>query len=111
MTAELLVRSAFAERERLQDQDVRVAVQQVIEALDHGAMRVAEFTGNSWIVHDWIQQAILLYFALREATAIEAGPLSFWDKVPMKKSWSKSGVRVVPPGVARYGSFLAPGVI
>lgn len=110
-TTELLVRSAFADRERLADADVRTAVEQVIAGLDSGELRVAESGGTSWTVHDWIQQAILLYFALREATAIEAGPLSFWDKIPMKKSWRNSDVRVVPPGVARYGSFLAPGVI
>ncbi len=110
-TVELLVRSAFADRERLADPDVGAAVEQVIESLDSGKFRVAEFDGNSWVVNDWMQQAILLYFALREASAIDAGPLSFWDKIPMKKSWRHTGVRVVPPGVARYGSYLAPGVI
>ncbi|MDQ6767405.1 MAG: 2,3,4,5-tetrahydropyridine-2,6-dicarboxylate N-succinyltransferase [Candidatus Eremiobacteraeota bacterium] len=110
-TLELLVRSAFAERDRLADADVRAAVEQVIEGLDEGKLRVAEFDGNSWIVNDWIQQAIILYFAMREATAIQAGPLNFWDKIPLKKSWRHTGVRVVPPGVARYGSYLAPGVI
>ncbi len=110
-TLELLVRSAFAQRERLADADVRGAIEQVVAGLDEGALRVAEFDGNTWIVNDWIQQAILLYFMMREAIAIEAGPLNFWDKIPLKKSWRDSGVRVVPPGVARYGSYLAPGVI
>ena len=110
-TTELLVRSAFADRERLADADVRTAVEQVIAGLDAGELRVAEPEAKTWIVHDWIQQAILLYFALREPTAIDVGPLSFWDKIPIKKSWRSSGVRVVPPGMARYGSFLAPGVI
>jgi 2,3,4,5-tetrahydropyridine-2,6-dicarboxylate N-succinyltransferase len=110
-TLELLVRSAFAERERLADADVRAAVEQVVAGLDDGTLRVAEFDGNAWIVNDWVQQSILLYFMMREAVAIEAGPLNFWDKIPLKKSWRDSGVRVVPPGVARYGSYLAPGVI
>ena len=110
-TTELLVRAAFADRERIADSDVRIAVEQVIAGLDAGDLRVAEYEGKTWIVHDWIQQAILLYFALREPAAIEVGPLSFWDKIPIKKSWRNSGVRVVPPGMARYGSFLAPGVI
>lgn len=110
-TLELLVRSAFADRDRLKDPDVSAAVDQVIESLDSGESRVAEFSGHGWVVHDWMQQAILLYFALREASAIDVGPLSFWDKIPMKKAWRHSGVRVVPPGVARYGSYLAPGVI
>ena len=111
MTVELLVRSAFADRERLHDPDVRAAVEQVIDALDRGEARVAEFTGNSWIVHDWLQQAILLYFAMREASAVEAGSLTYWDKIPVKHAWRHTGVRVVPPGTARYGSYLAPGVI
>jgi 2,3,4,5-tetrahydropyridine-2-carboxylate N-succinyltransferase len=110
-TLELLVRSTFADRERLSDPDVRTALEQVIAGLDAGELRVAEFDGNSWIVNDWIQQAILLYFAVREAGAIDVGPLHFWDKIPMKTSWHNTGVRVVPPGVARYGSYLAPGVI
>lgn len=111
MTLELLVRSAFTDRDHLSDPDVRAAVEQVIEALDTGELRVAEFDGNAWIVNDWIQQAILLYFALRESAGLEAGALSFWDKIPLKKSWRHTGVRVVPPGIARYGSYLAPGVI
>jgi 2,3,4,5-tetrahydropyridine-2,6-dicarboxylate N-succinyltransferase len=110
-TLELLVRSAFADRERVGHDDVRAAVDQVVAGLDAGELRVAEFDGNTWIVHDWIQQAILLYFTMREATGIDVGPLSFWDKIPLKKSWRHTGVRVVPPGVARYGSYLAPGVI
>jgi 2,3,4,5-tetrahydropyridine-2,6-dicarboxylate N-succinyltransferase len=110
-TLELLVRSAFADRERLKDPDVGTAVEQVIAGLDSGELRVAEPSGNVWEVHDWIQQAILLYFALREAVSIEAGSLVYWDKIPLKKSWRNTGVRVVPPGSARYGSYLAPGVI
>jgi 2,3,4,5-tetrahydropyridine-2,6-dicarboxylate N-succinyltransferase len=110
-TLELLVRAAFAERERLKDPDVGKAVEQVIAGLDSGEVRVAERVGNAWEVQDWIQQAILLYFALREAVSIEAGSLVYWDKIPLKKSWRHTGVRVVPPGSARYGSYLAPGVI
>lgn len=110
-TLELLVRFAFADRERINHADVREAVEQVIDTLDRGEVRVAEFTGNSWVVHDWLQQAILLYFALREAAPIEAGALTYWDKIPLKHTWRKTGVRVVPPGTARYGSYLAPGVI
>jgi 2,3,4,5-tetrahydropyridine-2,6-dicarboxylate N-succinyltransferase len=110
-TLELLVRSAFADRERLKDPDVGKAVEQVIAELDGGELRVAEPAGKGWEVHDWIQQAILLYFALREAVSIEAGSLVYWDKIPLKKSWRNTGVRVVPPGSARYGSYLAPGVI
>jgi len=110
-TQELLIRAAYADRDRLSDAGVRDAIEHVIAALDDGSLRVAEFSENSWVVHEWIKQAILLYFMLKEAYPSEAGPMAFYDKVPMKKSWRHSGVRVVPPGVARYGSYLAPGVI
>jgi len=110
-TLELLIRAAYADRTRLSDAGVRDAIEHVIAALDEGKLRVAESTANSWIVHEWIKQAILLYFILKEAYPSEAGPMAFYDKIPMKKSWRHTGVRVVPPGVARYGSFLAPGVI
>lgn len=110
-TLELLIRAAYADRTRLSDAGVRDAIEHVIAALDEGKLRVAESTANSWIVHEWIKQAIVLYFILKEAYPSEAGPMAFYDKIPMKKSWRHTGVRVVPPGVARYGSFLAPGVI
>src|SRR5579864_2193888 len=110
-TQELLIRAAYADRDRLSDAGVRDAIEHVIAALDDGSLRVAEFSENSWVVHEWIKQAILLYFMLKEAYPSEAGPMAFYDKVPMERSWRHSGVRVVPPGVARYGSYLAPGVI
>lgn len=110
-TLELLVRAGYADRARLEDTSVKDAVEEVIASLDRGELRVAEFNGNDWIVHEWIKEAILLYFLLHESQASEAGPMGFFDKIPMKKSWRRSGVRVVPPGVARYGSYLAPGVI
>jgi 2,3,4,5-tetrahydropyridine-2-carboxylate N-succinyltransferase len=110
-TLELLVRSAFTDRERTKDPDVVSAVEQVIASLDCGELRVAEPVANGWEVHDWLQQAILLYFAIREAVPIEAGALAYWDKIPLKRTWRNTGVRVVPPGSARYGSYLAPGVI
>ncbi len=110
-TQELLIRAAYAERSRLSDAGVRDAVEHTIAALDAGTLRVAEFKENGWTVNEWVKQAILLYFSLKEAHPSEAGPMAFWDKIPVKKAWRHSGVRVVPPGVARFGSFLAPGVI
>src|SRR5579872_2726663 len=110
-TLELLIGAAYADRSRLSDDAVRAAVEQVIAALDEGKLRVAEFSANRWIVHEWIKQAIVLYFMLKESAHSEAGPMGFYDKVPMKKNWRHAKVRVVPPGVARYGSYLAPGVI
>ena len=67
--------------------------------------------GGEWTTHAWVKQAILLYFALRGMETIEVGPFEFHDKIPLKKDLDEAGVRVVPPGVVRYGAFLEPGAI
>ena len=106
-----LIAAAYDDRERARSADARDAVDRTIAALDRGELRVAEYRGGAWVVNEWVKQAILLYFTLHESTASDVGPFGFYDKVPMKTRWEGTGVRVVPPGVARYGSFLAPGVI
>ncbi|MGC2130329.1 MAG: 2,3,4,5-tetrahydropyridine-2,6-dicarboxylate N-succinyltransferase [Candidatus Aquilonibacter sp.] len=88
------------------------AIDDVIAALDVGTLRVAEPDGDDWVVHVWIKQAILLYFARRKVAAMgDAQGLEFFDKLPIKRNYKKLGVRCVPPGVARYGSFLGRGTI
>jgi 2,3,4,5-tetrahydropyridine-2-carboxylate N-succinyltransferase len=87
------------------------AVERTIAGLDAGSLRVAEKPGDSWIVNEWVKQAILLYFRLAGMETLDAGSLQFYDKIPPKRDLAKSGVRVVPPGVVRYGAFCEPGVI
>ena len=87
------------------------AVEEVIAQLDRGELRVAEPEGDRWQVNEWVKKAILLYFRLRKVEPIEVGGLEFLDKIPVKRGYAERGVRVVPPGVARYGSFLAAGVV
>ncbi len=88
------------------------AIDDVIAGLDSGALRVCEPRNGRWLTHGWIKEAILLYFARREAAVIEAGSaLHFYDKLPLKQDYAAAGVRCVPPGVARYGSFLGRGTI
>ncbi len=106
-----LIASAYDDRDRARSAEVRAAVEHTVAALDRGALRVADFRDGVWVVNEWIKQAILLYFTLHESVPSEIGPLGFYDKVPMKTHWKCTGVRVVPPGAARYGSFLSPGVI
>ena len=106
------VELAFRERERLKDFNTRDAVTAVIEALDKGKVRVAEKHGEHWKVNAWVKEAILLYFAMRPLEAIEAGEgVRWYDKIPLKTDWEAAGVRSVPPGAARYGSFVEPGAI
>ena len=89
----------------------REAVAETVARLDRGEIRVAEREAGAWRVNGWVQMAILLYFRLREAQPTEAGPLRFRDKLPVKQDLAARRVRVVPPGTARYGSFLEPDVV
>ena len=107
-----IINRAYSDRSLLGDSATRTAVNRAIAGLDCGELRVAEpDSASAWIVNTWLKEAILLYFLLHESTSSEAGPLAFFDKIPVKSKWAGSGVRVVPPGTARYGSYLAPGVI
>lgn len=104
------VEAAFRDRALLSDKAVADAVHEVIRRLDKGELRVATRDDDgAWTTHAWIKEAILLYFGLTQITFEEAGPLAFRDKIPVKKELD--GVRVVPPGTVRYGSYLEPGVI
>lgn len=87
------------------------AVEEVIELLDTGVVRVAEKREGTWVANEWTKKAILLSFRLRQSEPIEIGPFSYFDKVPLKRIDAALGVRVVPPAVARRGSYLAEGVI
>ncbi|RMW94614.1 2,3,4,5-tetrahydropyridine-2,6-dicarboxylate N-succinyltransferase [Allofranklinella schreckenbergeri] len=98
--------------------DVRQAVEEVIAQLDTGALRVATRRGvGDWEVHQWVKKAVLLSFRLNDNAVMQAGDLGFYDKVPTKFSGmsadalAATGVRVVPPAVARRGSFIAKGAI
>jgi 2,3,4,5-tetrahydropyridine-2-carboxylate N-succinyltransferase len=98
--------------------EVVEAVEHVIAELDAGRLRVATRQGvGQWTVHQWIKKAVLLSFRLHDNTLMRAGDLSFFDKVKTKFSGATpqelaaSGVRVVPPAVARRGSFIARGAI
>jgi 2,3,4,5-tetrahydropyridine-2-carboxylate N-succinyltransferase len=86
-------------------------VEELIRALDRGELRVAEPDKDGWRVNAEAQEAILEYFRIREVEPQEVGPFEYHDKIPLKRNYKKLGVRVVPPAVARYGSFLSPGVV
>jgi len=111
------IAEAYAGKRPLEDALVRGAVEGAIAALDAGDLRVAEKRAatkdapDGWITHGWLQQAISLYFRIKRSTTFELGPFEFHDKIPLKRNLEGAKVRVVPPGVARYGSFLEPDVI
>jgi 2,3,4,5-tetrahydropyridine-2-carboxylate N-succinyltransferase len=105
------ITAAFDDRSLLAQPATRNAVLAVIDGLDRGELRVAQKIDGEWLTHAWVKQAVLLYFALRQLETFEVGPLEFHDKIPVKRGFADAKVRVVPPAVARYGSFLEPGVI
>ena len=108
------VEAAFADRTLLDSKPHASAVEELVALLDSGALRVAEppqEEDGEWTTHAWVKQGILLYFALRKMERLEVGPFEFHDKIPLKHGLDKAGVRVVPPGVVRYGAFLEPGAI
>jgi 2,3,4,5-tetrahydropyridine-2-carboxylate N-succinyltransferase len=86
-------------------------VEEAIALLDAGEVRVAERLADGWVVNEWVKKAILLYFRLRKVEPMEVGGLHFLDKIPVKSDYADRGVRVVPPGIARYGAFLSQGVV
>lgn len=111
-TLKPLVEAAFEERSRLKDEAYRAAVFETVALLDAGKLRVAtQEAPGKWITHAWVKQAVLLFFAVSEMKTTNAGPIEFFDKVPLKKGLEQAGVRVVPPGTVRYGAFVESGAI
>ncbi|HEY4969867.1 MAG TPA: 2,3,4,5-tetrahydropyridine-2,6-dicarboxylate N-succinyltransferase, partial [Steroidobacteraceae bacterium] len=99
------------------DEEVRAAVATVLGLLDAGTLRVAEKLAGAWRVNEWLKKAVLLSFRIADNTAMRAGGLSFYDKVPLKydgwdaAQFSAAGVRVVPPATVRRGAFVASNVV
>ncbi len=101
---------AYADRNRLDD-DAKECVRETLRMLDAGELRVCEKTDAGWAVNAWVKRAILLFFGISEMKVMEVGPFEFFDKIPIKTDLRKQNVRVVPPGVVRYGAFCEPGVV
>ena len=85
--------------------------EQIVAELDRGERRVARQVEGEWVVDVEAKEAILEFFRIRKVEPLEVGPFEFLDKIPLKRDYAERGVRVVPPGVARYGSFLSEGVV
>jgi len=116
-----IIEQAFENRAEINpanvDADVRNAVQSAIEMLDSGEQRVAQPMDGGWQVNEWLKKAVLLSFRIRENQIMPGGFTQYFDKVDSKfdgcshQQHVDSGVRVVPPAVARKGSYVAPGVV
>ena len=106
-----LIEEAWEDRTLLNFSEYTNAIEEVIQYLDRGQLRVADPVAGLWHVNDWIKKAVILYFPIRNMEEINAGPFVFHDKMKLKTNYKELGVRVVPHGLARYGAFLAKGVI
>ncbi len=99
------------ELERRVSEREESAVDEVIARLDDGRLRVCECVDGEWVTHSWIKQAILLYFAQQKIRPMGGPDVTYYDKIPLKSNYAQLGARCVPPGVARYGSYLGRGSI
>jgi len=80
-----IIESAWENRSLLKEEKTKNAIHSVIKDLDNGIIRVAEPTNSGWKVNEWVKKAVVLYFPIQEMKTIEAGPLEFHDKIPLKK--------------------------
>ncbi len=106
-----LILEAWGNRELLKDKKYSDAVRAVIEEVDKGRLRTAAPVENSWVVNEWVKQAILLYFGIQQMETFTLPPFEFYDKMKLKSDYASLGVRAVPHAVARYGAYLAKNVV
>ena len=113
-----IIEIAWKNKEMLKDSNTCNAISTIISKLDIGELRVAEpiISKNSneiisWKVNEWIKKAVILYFPIRKMEKVEVGPFEFHDKMKLKTNYKELGIRVVPHAVARYGAFIARGVV
>lgn len=103
--------AAWDDRRLLMTESARDAINEIIECLDKGILRVAEPVNGNWQLNEWIKKAVLLFFSIRQMELTEVGPFQFYDKIPLKSGYDKNDIRVVPHAVARYGAYIANRVI
>jgi 2,3,4,5-tetrahydropyridine-2-carboxylate N-succinyltransferase len=106
-----IIEKAWDDKNLLNEKITKNAINQVVELLDNGKLRVAEPLANSWKVNEWVKKAVVMYFPIQKMETIEVGPFEFHDKIPLKKDYKSKGIRVVPHAIARYGSFISKGTI
>jgi 2,3,4,5-tetrahydropyridine-2,6-dicarboxylate N-succinyltransferase len=106
-----IIEKAWDNRDLLKDKATTSAIREVIELLDKGQLRVAEPVSGGWQVNEWVKKAVVLYFPIQTMETLNAGPLEFHDKIPLKTGYAEKGIRVVPHAVARHGAYISKGTI
>lgn len=106
-----LIEESWENRNLLSESGSVEAIEEVMEFLDKGKLRVAEPQNGEWQINEWVKKAVLMYFSIRKMETTTAGPFEYHDKMKLKSNYEELGIRVVPPAVARYGSYISKGVI
>ena len=95
-----IIEKAWLNRELLKEPSTVKVIEEVIEGIDKGSIRVAEPNGEEWIVNEWVKKAVVMYFPIRQMETIEVGPFEFHDKMALKTNYKELGVRVVPHAIS-----------
>lgn len=112
MSLKTTIEAAWEDRSLINDPATKTAIEEIINQLNEGIIRVSNLNEDgTWTTNDWVKKAIILYFPLQQMSVQEVGIFEYHDKMKLKTGYDQIGVRVVPPAVARYGSYLAKGVI
>ncbi len=106
-----IIESAWEDRSLLEKSETQEAIREVINQLDTGKLRVASPTDGGWQVNEWVKKTVVLYFPIQKMETLEAGPMEFHDKMPLKRGYKEKGIRVVPHAIARHGAYISGGVI
>ena len=105
------IEAAWENRSLLEKSETQETIRAVINKLDSGELRVASPTEQGWQVNEWVKKAVVLYFPIQQMETLEAGPMEFHDKMPLKRGYKEKGIRVVPHAIARHGAYISKGVI
>lgn len=106
-----IIENAWENRDLLKEETTTNSIHEVIELLDSGKLRVAEPVENDWKVNEWVKKAVVMYFPIQKMETHEVGIFEYHDKMLLKTNYAEKGIRIVPPAVARYGAYIAKGVI
>lgn len=106
-----LIENAWENHDLLANPVTKAAIAELIDELDKGQIRVAEPGEKEWRVNEWVKKGVILYFRIQPMKVLKSGIFEFRDKIALKSGFDNLQVRVVPQATARYGSYIAPGVV
>lgn len=106
-----LIENAWENHDLLANPVTKAAIAELIDELDKGQIRVAEPGEKKWRVNEWVKKGVILYFRIQPMKVLKSGIFEFRDKIALKSGFDNLQVRVVPQATARYGSYIAPGVV